>query len=66
MVVTIECKVTINGKFYATGPWYLCYALIILLPSASEVLKNYLFLTELVLIIIIGCMDDLNSRILTF
>ena len=21
MVVTIESKVTINGKFYATGPW---------------------------------------------
>ena len=23
MVVTIESKVTINGKFYATGPWCL-------------------------------------------
>ena len=22
MVVTIESKVTINGKFYATGPWF--------------------------------------------
>ena len=24
MVATIESKVTINGKFYATGPWLTC------------------------------------------
>ena len=24
MVVTIKIQLTINGKFYATGPWVTC------------------------------------------
>ena len=40
MVVTIERKVTINGKFYATGPRYACCAVLTL--NHGRLARNYL------------------------
>ena len=39
MAVTIESKVTINGKFYATGPrtasWYMSHSIMQILPYVA-------------------------------
>ena len=40
MVITIESKVTINGKFYATGPIFFFLHTVIILPLVSLVATN--------------------------
>ena len=46
MVIAVDGKVTINGKFYATGPWYYRltqkYLVMLVAHQPSSALRKYL------------------------